>query len=209
MSELKRDIALDRYDVDSRAVAGAILTKLQLVKRCQLALLATADADRMHRDRDRPVRPTEPDSPPPRPPIAVSRSRRLRPASAGVQRRLGQRDQQLVVLAAGDGKLERRRLPPAAATSATPTAIGRLAASISIATPLASAMCARVAREPSLMSIIAVAPALGETQPGLDPRLRLDLAGAQGLGDARLQRLGELGPRAARADRRPRHRARP
>ena len=47
MSDLKRDIALDRYDVDSRAVAGAILTKLQLVKRCQDAL-ATCDADRMH-----------------------------------------------------------------------------------------------------------------------------------------------------------------
>jgi hypothetical protein len=46
MSELKRDIALDRYDVDARAVAGAILTKLQLVKRCQLAL-QSADVDRM------------------------------------------------------------------------------------------------------------------------------------------------------------------
>jgi hypothetical protein len=46
MSDLKRDIALDRYDVDARAVAGAILTKLQLVKRCQLAL-QSADADRM------------------------------------------------------------------------------------------------------------------------------------------------------------------
>ena len=46
MSELKRDIALDRYDVDSRAVAGAILTKLQLVKRCQM-VLQTSDADRM------------------------------------------------------------------------------------------------------------------------------------------------------------------
>ncbi len=45
MSELKRDIALERYDVDARAVAGAILTKLQLVRRCQLAL-ATTDADR-------------------------------------------------------------------------------------------------------------------------------------------------------------------
>jgi hypothetical protein len=46
MSELKRDIALDRYDVDARAVAGAILTKLQLVRRCQMAL-ASADADRI------------------------------------------------------------------------------------------------------------------------------------------------------------------
>jgi hypothetical protein len=48
MSDLKRDIALDRYDVDARAVAGAILTKLQLVKRCQAAL-ASADADRIQR----------------------------------------------------------------------------------------------------------------------------------------------------------------
>jgi hypothetical protein len=46
MSELKRDIALDRYDVDSRAVADAILTKLQLVKRCRMAL-QTSDADQM------------------------------------------------------------------------------------------------------------------------------------------------------------------
>jgi hypothetical protein len=46
MSELKRDIALDRYDVDARVVAGAILTKLQLVRRCQLALAST-DADRI------------------------------------------------------------------------------------------------------------------------------------------------------------------
>jgi hypothetical protein len=45
MSELKRDIALDRYDVDARAVAGAILTKLQLVRRCQM-VLASSDADR-------------------------------------------------------------------------------------------------------------------------------------------------------------------
>jgi hypothetical protein len=46
MSDLKRDIALDRYDVDARAVAGAILTKLQLVRRCRDAL-ASADADRI------------------------------------------------------------------------------------------------------------------------------------------------------------------
>lgn len=45
MSELKQDIALNRYDVDSRAVADAILTKALLVKRCRLAL-ASADADR-------------------------------------------------------------------------------------------------------------------------------------------------------------------
>jgi hypothetical protein len=55
MSDLKRDIALDRYDVDARAVADAILTKLQLVKRCQLAL-QSADADRMPMGRS-PGRP--------------------------------------------------------------------------------------------------------------------------------------------------------
>lgn len=46
MSELKRDIALNRYNVDSRVVADAILTKVQLVKRCRMAL-ASAEADRI------------------------------------------------------------------------------------------------------------------------------------------------------------------
>jgi hypothetical protein len=46
MSELKRDIALNRYDVDARAVADAILTKVQLVKRCRMAL-ASAEDDRI------------------------------------------------------------------------------------------------------------------------------------------------------------------
>ena len=36
---LKRDIALDRYDPDAGAVADAILTKLQLVRRGRLALV--------------------------------------------------------------------------------------------------------------------------------------------------------------------------
>jgi hypothetical protein len=46
MSDLKRAIALNRYDVDSRVVADAILTKVQLVKRCRMAL-ASAEADRI------------------------------------------------------------------------------------------------------------------------------------------------------------------
>ena len=57
MSELKRDIALDKYDVDARAVAGAILTKLQLVRRCQLALAVyDADRTRMRGSHPRPAR---------------------------------------------------------------------------------------------------------------------------------------------------------
>jgi hypothetical protein len=38
VNELKRDIALDRYEPDSGAVADAILTKLKLVKRARVAL---------------------------------------------------------------------------------------------------------------------------------------------------------------------------
>ena len=38
LKELKREIALNRYDVDSRLVAGAILSKLRLVKRGRMAL---------------------------------------------------------------------------------------------------------------------------------------------------------------------------
>ena len=42
MKELKRDIELRRYDVDSGAVADAIISKLRLVKKGRLAL--TGDA---------------------------------------------------------------------------------------------------------------------------------------------------------------------
>lgn len=45
LKKLKRDIALNRYDVDADAVAGAILSKLQLVRRGRRALAASA-ADR-------------------------------------------------------------------------------------------------------------------------------------------------------------------
>jgi hypothetical protein len=38
LKELKREIALNQYDVDSRVVAGAILSKLRLVKRGRMAL---------------------------------------------------------------------------------------------------------------------------------------------------------------------------
>ncbi len=43
LKELKQDIALNRYDVDSGAVADAILSKLRLVRRGRLALAAEAD----------------------------------------------------------------------------------------------------------------------------------------------------------------------
>ncbi len=38
LNELKRDIALDRYAPDSGEIAGAILTKLQLVRRARRVL---------------------------------------------------------------------------------------------------------------------------------------------------------------------------
>jgi hypothetical protein len=38
LKELKRDIALNRYDVDAGAVADAILIKLRLVRQGRLAL---------------------------------------------------------------------------------------------------------------------------------------------------------------------------
>lgn len=40
LKELKREIALNQYDVDARLVAGAILSKLRLVKRGRIALTA-------------------------------------------------------------------------------------------------------------------------------------------------------------------------
>lgn len=53
LNELKRDIALNRYDVDADAVAGAILSTLQLVKRGRRALAVDA-ADRSLRAVDQP-----------------------------------------------------------------------------------------------------------------------------------------------------------
>ncbi len=53
VKELKREIALNRYDVDANAVAGAILSKLQLVKSGRRALAASA-ADRSLRAVDHP-----------------------------------------------------------------------------------------------------------------------------------------------------------
>jgi len=38
LKQLKREIALERYDVDSEAVAGAILRKLELIRRGRSAL---------------------------------------------------------------------------------------------------------------------------------------------------------------------------
>ncbi len=45
MDELKREIALKRYDVDAEAVADAIVAKLRLVKQGRRALEAS-EADR-------------------------------------------------------------------------------------------------------------------------------------------------------------------
>ena len=45
VGKLKWDIALDRYDVDSDAVAGAILSKMILLRRARRALSDPA-ADR-------------------------------------------------------------------------------------------------------------------------------------------------------------------
>jgi hypothetical protein len=55
VKELKRDIALHRYDVDADAVADAILSKLQLVKRGRRALAVSA-VDRSLRVVDPPRR---------------------------------------------------------------------------------------------------------------------------------------------------------
>lgn len=46
MEQLKREIALNRYEVDSAAVADAILDKLRLVRQGRIAL--TSDAGRNH-----------------------------------------------------------------------------------------------------------------------------------------------------------------
>lgn len=46
LKELKRDIALHRYEVDASVVAEAILSKLRLVRQGRLALGVT-EADRI------------------------------------------------------------------------------------------------------------------------------------------------------------------
>ena len=52
LNQLKRDIALDRYDPDPTAVADAILTKLLLVRRGRLALAeGAADQSRPAAER--------------------------------------------------------------------------------------------------------------------------------------------------------------
>jgi hypothetical protein len=43
VKELKRDIALNHYEVDAGAVADAILAKLRMVKRCRDAIAVQAD----------------------------------------------------------------------------------------------------------------------------------------------------------------------
>jgi hypothetical protein len=46
LKTLKRDIALNQYEVDAGAVADAILNKLRLVKRGRLALAGETDRTR-------------------------------------------------------------------------------------------------------------------------------------------------------------------
>lgn len=43
VKELKREIALNHYEVDAGAVADAILAKLLMVKRCRDAIAIEAD----------------------------------------------------------------------------------------------------------------------------------------------------------------------
>jgi hypothetical protein len=50
LEQLKRDIALHQYDVDSAAVADAIVRKLRLVRRGREAL-ASSEAGRSPADR--------------------------------------------------------------------------------------------------------------------------------------------------------------
>ena len=102
---------------------------------------------------------------------AASRSR----GAASSQPLGGPGRQQLVVLAARDGELQRRPVPPPPATSATPAAIGRAPASICIAAPLASARRVASPPSPSLRSIIAVAPAAGQGASRGEPWQRLEL----------------------------------
>ena len=57
LNELKREIAINSYDVDASEIAEAILRKLRLVRSARLAL-AGAEADRSPRRRgaEPPVR---------------------------------------------------------------------------------------------------------------------------------------------------------
>lgn len=55
LKELKRDIALNEYDIDAHRVADAILAKLRLVKRCRQAISVEADRIREAGQADRPL----------------------------------------------------------------------------------------------------------------------------------------------------------
>jgi hypothetical protein len=46
VKELKRDIALARYEVDAASVADAIIAKIELVRRARAAI-SVAEADRI------------------------------------------------------------------------------------------------------------------------------------------------------------------
>ena len=52
---LKQAIAVDSYDVDSGAVADAILSKLRLVRRARLALASEAGRTPRAPERPHPV----------------------------------------------------------------------------------------------------------------------------------------------------------
>jgi len=53
LNTLKREIALNRYEVDAGAVASAILSKLRLLRSGQAALASSA-ADRIPRSAEHP-----------------------------------------------------------------------------------------------------------------------------------------------------------
>ena len=54
VKELKREIAINHYEVDAGAVADAILAKLLMVKRCRDAI--AGEADQTPRPSPRPQR---------------------------------------------------------------------------------------------------------------------------------------------------------
>lgn len=56
VNDLKRDIAMDRYEIDAGAVAAAILAKLDLIRRGREALLPT-EAGRSPKPRVAPRQP--------------------------------------------------------------------------------------------------------------------------------------------------------
>ena len=194
LKELKREIALNRYDVDARAVADAILRKLRLVKRGRMAL-----ADQ--RSWSNPAGARAPSGPLSVTPPVLATS----PITVRLEPRSGDRLGGLVrAPAAGSpaARSPRRRRARARAgrarrgraTSATPAWTGSRSSSISSPTLAGLARCPASAPRPSLRSIIAVAPAAGQRRPGGEPRRRARAGG--GAAPRRpvvASRLAELG----------------